>query len=218
MFIGHERTAGGTTVPFSQVPREFLGLARDFRNRARLAAEEATRVTRKVIAPLVARFERNTRPRKEMLIDAARALERDLPAFGRLRLDIDLDRRAPSLKAEERRCSSASTVLPEWSGEKEPGVCLFANTLDVAPGHLTGSSPTMATIGLHALARFYQRARPRDDAEVLACLGLLFDVPPEQEVVVTPRGRWALQWRPIRVLSTREHKRMACARTFLESD
>jgi hypothetical protein len=216
MFIGHERTAGGMIVPFSEVPREYIGLARDFRNRARLAGEEATRATRKIIAPLFARFGRNTRPRKEMLIDATRALERDVPAFGRLRLDIDLDRRAPSLKAEERRCGSGSTVLPEWGGEKEPGVCLFANTLDVAPGHLTGSSPTMATIGLHALARFYQRARSRDDAEVLQDFALLFDVAPEQDTVVTPRGRWALQWRLIRVLSTGEHKRLVCARTFLE--
>jgi hypothetical protein len=216
MFIGRERTAGGTTVPFSEVPREYIGLARDFRNRVRLVAEEAALATRRVIAPLVVRFQRNPKPRREMLIDAARALERDVPAFGRLRLDVDLDRRVPSLKAEERRCGSASTVLPEWGGQKEPGVCLFANTLDVAPGRLTGMSPIMATIGLHALARLYQRARPRDDAEVLQDLALLFDVAPGQDAVVTPRGRWALQWRTIRVLSTREHKHMVCARTFLE--
>jgi hypothetical protein len=28
MFIGRERAAGGMTVPFSQVPREYAGLAR----------------------------------------------------------------------------------------------------------------------------------------------------------------------------------------------
>jgi hypothetical protein len=74
----------------------------------------------------------------------------------------------------------------------------------------------MSTIGLHALARFYQRNRPRDDTEVLACFGLLFDVAPEQDMVVTPRGRWALQWRPMRVVATGEHKPMPCTRTFLE--
>jgi hypothetical protein len=41
---------------------------------------------------------------------------------------------------------------------------------------------------------------------------------PEQVMVITPRGRWALQWRPMRVVATGEHKWMACARTFLESD
>jgi hypothetical protein len=70
----------------------------------------------------------------QMLIDAARVLERDVPAFGRIHLAVELDRREPSLKWAERRCGSGSTVLPEWDGGKEPGLCLVINTLDIAPG------------------------------------------------------------------------------------
>ena len=100
------------------------------------------------------------------MIDAARRW-REMRVPFRLGLDAD----APSKGAMtliEWRLSATRWTDPRWSGGcDEPGVCVMRVRLAAADGRLDVVPTPWVNLGLHALARWYQRSGQRDHEALL---------------------------------------------------
>src|SRR5437764_14911833 len=95
---------------------------------------------------------------------------RALPAFGRMRLTSKFDK--GRLRITEMRVEPDRISLPGWdSGELALAIVL--RMLTIRPPAFSQRMMPLAFIGLHALARRYERGAARDDAAVLRDLAPL---------------------------------------------
>jgi hypothetical protein len=110
---------------------------------------------RRALMPIQRRLQRHPVVRRETLIDAERSW-RGLPAFGRVHCTVDVrDRRAPTF-------DDVRIVAGEYRGigwaDVEPGLVVVLFCAGVVGTAMALRASTIATFGLHALARRYQRA------------------------------------------------------------
>jgi hypothetical protein len=155
--------------PSGRVPMEFVGLARQFRSRLAEAHAFYEPAADRLMVPFRPRPGFTPMPRRPML----RALAenwRALPSSGRLRLVI---RDEPGdLEIAERRVRPSVVSAPAWAAD-EPAVAVALRSIIVRPPFFTDDSVTMGVVGLHALARRYERGPIRDDIGVLSDLYFL---------------------------------------------
>lgn len=151
-------SAALTTTTSAPVGAEFTGRARQFR--AAIDAEDTRLpgIVTTIMRPLKARFERGKRTHREArLIDAARAWRRQIPTQGRLDLKVERDK--ATLKIREWRASAGTFRFCAWPDKsREPDIGIVSLMLDIGPGHLECRTEELASISLHAIARWQQRS------------------------------------------------------------
>jgi hypothetical protein len=184
------------------VGAEFCGLARRYRTGIEREDEAMLAILRRITQPLKARLasgKANFRP--DMLVDLERAWRTQIPTAGRLSLTVK--RTDGGLTIEETRVTSGEFRFAAWIGEaREPDLGLVLVSLIVRPGRVELTTPALASIGLHAVARWYQRALDVSDARLRndllaiarARAGIL-DAPQwgEFAVLATAGGKWVGQ-------------------------
>jgi len=102
-------------------------------------------------------------PRHDHLRRLARRW-RALPAFGRLRLVAKFD--FGKLQIVELRVAPAGIVAAGWS-EEEPAFAVMLRTVAIAPPEFVETTRLLAAVGLHGLARRFERGADRTDDAVL---------------------------------------------------
>lgn len=181
--------------PFG-VPRESLGQARVLRNKLAAGDTLATDAIGRISEPLQARTAKGSIPRPELMVEAARQWREQLAGPGRLSLAIDQTR--SRLAIRELRLTAADFRLPNWaSPEVEPGFAILVAELSVQRRNFHFESATLASLSLHAVARWYQRnlditlnALAGDVASVAASVGTFEQAPDSAFSIPVTGGRW----------------------------
>lgn len=158
------------------------------------------RVVDDITRSLRARLERDKPTfRDAQLIDIARQWKTAIPTFGRITLDVE--RGKGTLRIREQRVCSGRFRFCRWGEDTkgEPDIGLTTVELLVCPRHAE-VPPTvpMASIGLHAVGRFFQRsfettsdALSADLTEIVRRHKAILDGPWTQGFAVeTVNGRW----------------------------
>lgn len=206
----------------SHVPAEFRGLARLFRDKIVGFSDAATPRLRKIA--------------RQSEHDCRRGyggmrLERVLPdverkwraVAGTDRLDLTVRSTSTKLAIEDTRLIRSNiSEVPNWGNVDEPALVITCAQIDIQlgnPRHCRWSGAAMATINLHALGRFFERAA-RDDDVLLANLKLLAEAHP---ALIDQPGPFALavtggEWRGmVGTLKEPDGRLTVCihARTFV---
>ncbi|MBN9509759.1 MAG: hypothetical protein J0I21_11695 [Alphaproteobacteria bacterium] len=169
-----------------------------------------------IAAPLILRARRSPIPRQVLLDEAARLWPMRGSGIGRLALDIDLGKRR--LAITELRVGTGRTRWPGWAPNvSEPDLIVRRLHLNVAEHVLDIGHTTLARIALHALGRWFERARPADDAVLLRDLTVLADADAlrgEFRLATPSGGVWigAIAWLADRA------EWFAAVRTYLDAD
>ncbi len=177
------------------VPFEHLGRARALRTRCARAWARVEPEQARLLAPMRPRPGFSPMPSHAYLRGVARAWRR-LPPLGRLRLSCTAE--GGALRIVELPVVPMRIAAPGWD-EDEPAIGVGLVTVEVRPPRLTELGVVLAAVGLHALARRYERG-PRDDAAVLADLvALARDVVSGENLDLTVPtaggGRWVCRRR-----------------------
>jgi hypothetical protein len=172
------RSAGG------KVPAEFIGRARCLRDAVGRTAAEADRLTKLLIGPLRPRHGFRQAPRRT-LPDVATAWRVLLPEAGRLGDPIGefADRK---LRLAELRAYPIRMRFAAWDGADELAPALRMTLVVCAPPRFRCENMLLADVGLHALARRYERGADRSDAAVLR------DLVPLARSAATVNGEFAI--------------------------
>lgn len=175
-----------------RVPVEFVGLARQLRRRVVDEERRFVDEVERLVAPLRPRG-RFTPVARQVVLEMLGLAWRRRSPLGRLRLVVNYAR--PRLDIVDLRLADARVY--GWSGDDEPALAVVLHHVGIAPPAPTRESVTMiAALGLHALARRFQRGADRSDAAVLADLVELALRAPDAVAaggefeVATPNGRW----------------------------
>jgi hypothetical protein len=140
----------------SHVGYEHIGIARDFRRKIAKAEAEWGDAADRLIKP----FQRNGTVRRVDIIrlsHAWRKLPGDFAQLGELKVGLEGD----TLEIVEARLVTSKLELPRrsWEGRTEEGVGIRLLKMRIAPAMFLGDFLPAADIGLHALARRFQRGR-----------------------------------------------------------
>ena len=134
-----------------------------------------------------------------------------LPLGSRLALSVKAA--GTTLEIDEVRASSIAVRFGGWE-RFEPGICLVHATLRVAPHVCLLESQVICSVGLHALARRYQRSADISRSAIYDDVAALAAAPVDgdgNEIEVrTKHGRWLCL-----LVHLTERQRVAIARTFL---
>jgi hypothetical protein len=161
-------TAPYTAPPRPSVAREFVRKATSLRDKIVAADSLFQYFLMEIIGPYRPRqlasggFFTPT-PRKKVLLLLGREWETITePA----RLKGSFHSTKSSFAVAEMRAGPCTLDAPGWS-EPELGIRLFLYILELAPGKYLEEQTTIASLGLHALSRYYQRAWDASDAQIL---------------------------------------------------
>jgi hypothetical protein len=206
----------------SRVPAQFVGLARQFRDRVSIEDIPAGGLVTELAGRAMARFKRNSIPRLDMITGIASEWRDRMPQFSRLRLQADLDRRRKSLRIFELRLTCSEYQDPSWD-HSERGVILYLFGLEIAPFLYNFSSSTTGIVSMHALARRMERSADTDDESVkndLRALALAHRDLAEQGDraefrVPVPGGVWRGAVRDVRNALRGDTDRALAVRTFV---
>jgi hypothetical protein len=179
------------TIDRPRVPVEYIGRARDLVRRLERSDDIAVVAMAAAAYPLVDRHRKEHRTlRAELLADAARHWRINMPLFGRLDRRIELERKR--LRINERRCSAATMTDKRWT-VTEPGVSVINHVLHAEPHNVVARVELHAQIGLHALARRYQRdPRHTTDDDLFADLLAVADAYPAL-VPIAPKTEFKIE-------------------------
>jgi hypothetical protein len=162
----------GTEMIDRMVSRSSIGVARKLRQDL---VEEHKTVVRiyhdDIRIPLRSRFDRGYQTaRLETLIDIERTFMR-APSVGRIAIETNLNRKTKELTVTELRLRPANTISVNWNaGVKEPGVQLVLVGLISKRNHFHFTNEPVATISLHAIGRYLERALTADIPAFYAAL------------------------------------------------
>jgi hypothetical protein len=156
------------------VGAEFVGKARSLRQKLHVPSIEWSAGTVKLLSPFCAantgRLSRGT------LLARLPKAWKALPRHGCLRLDID---RGNPTHIIEARAIPYDTRDAKWADDAdEPGIALAVRrvTVQVRPRAAVDDRAEIAVvIGLHALARFYQRSFDNGEVSLILALVALLD-------------------------------------------
>jgi hypothetical protein len=165
------------------VPKEFVGLARQFIRDAGTAAEAASTARRKVLDPAFQRLLRYPlRPMRDGALAAlARAWEA-LPTPFRVGFETGIDRRGRKGWIAEMEALPALLTSAEWNNDaSEPALMIAAFRFEAPATNMFAHHDyrsshaiwAMSTIGMHALARRYERGGDRSHTAVIRDLSAL---------------------------------------------
>lgn len=163
---GAARALAPPSAPSGRVPSEFVGLARALHRKIADVHPAAEAAADRLLSPFRPRPCFTPMPRHAELRRLAQQWRR-LPSFGRLRLVISSD--PGHLQILELRVTPSRIEADGWA-EDEPALAIKLTTIAIKPPEFEEKHLLIAGIGLHALARRYQRGADRADAAVLADL------------------------------------------------
>lgn len=142
------------------VPFQFIGEARQLRQRIHEAAKEATADQEKLLKPLRAIPGKTLMPRHAYMQQLAKRWKR-LNSFGRLRLVSKFDPAAGRLQLVEIRLLTSTIQIEEWT---EPAIAVGLQIVTMQPPQpLKENRVILAVVGLHATARRQQRCTNNSD-------------------------------------------------------
>jgi hypothetical protein len=167
------------------VPIEFRGLAREFRRQVEISDMAHIKAVKNIASQLQDRLTRKARLRDDMVTDIARAVQAINHPF-RLRIHIDRPKRG-HLRITEFVIGSSMDREADWD-EWEKTTAILRVTL-TTEGGLDIKTDPIATISGHAIARYYERTRTRDQTKLLSDLAVVIDAK-EADHVATPSGVW----------------------------
>jgi hypothetical protein len=137
------------------VAAEFLGQARALVQRLAEIDDRAGPLADDILARARDRWRKHPSPRDETLRGIERRWRDELNSLARL--DFGAWREARRLKIVEIRAAPIAYTELEWESS-EPGIAIAGTRLLLEPGRFTIDVKILATVGLHSLARRYQRA------------------------------------------------------------
>jgi len=156
------RPASRTLVPF-----EYIGVARALRNK--IVAAKATGAAAKLLAPFRPRPGFTPFPTHRRMYRLCQSWV-DLPDAGRLSFVANL--REGRLRVAELRVVPARIRFEGWDDD-ELALSLRSMAAICAPPAFTCAETLIADVGLHALARRFERGNDRNEATVLRDLSPL---------------------------------------------
>jgi hypothetical protein len=178
------------------VPRQFWGMARSFRDRM-LAAENVSAPEINRLSVLV-----GVQNPREKLLGAIERRWGAIPNDALLALTIKRDRGKMTI-LDFRLGAVRILHIPEHGDVDQLAVTIKMITVDITRECSDFSAVAVADVSLHALGRFYERARPADDNEVKEALWQLIAKAPKSiaemgpfEIPVGEHGRWTGIFRP----------------------
>lgn len=175
-------------------PAQFVGQARQLR--ARIAAEDRAVVAamKRAAEPIIDRLEKHPHRdmRRELVSDFIRAWRR-MPSLGRIWLDVH-PHGGKGVTIHDHRLLACGTTLESWreglDAVPEPGLLVVTVTSIVRTGALERRKLVRGSIGLHALARFYERALHASPVRAVeSCFALVECIP---EDVTKPDGTFSI--------------------------
>jgi hypothetical protein len=173
-----------------------VGRARVLRNRIIEPHKLFDEVAEKLIAPLRPRARFTPVPRHKVLQHIVTCW-REYLNFGRLNLIAEFT--GGKLDIVDLRVAPDEVTGAEWQGgDPEPALSVLLYALNIAPAVFKETEAVLAVVGLHALARRYERGTDRSDTAVLADLIPLARQAPElmkrdgkfEVVLPDGSGRW----------------------------
>lgn len=183
-------------TPGARVPSEFVGLARDLIRRIAASHRAADARRSALLAPF--RPAESIRifmptPRPGAMTRLASRLRTAAPLC-RLRLTVEHE--GDGLTVAEAWLMPAAVENDNWAGE-EPALALLQRRLEIGPLRFVDEHRYVAGVGLHGLARRYERCADRSDTAVLGDLAALAEgyaaaaaSGGEFEIPVPSGGRW----------------------------
>lgn len=195
-----------------RVPVEYLGRARALRRRLGAVAPLVRDDVRGILRPLMLRNEGGGRLPYITMGEAAAAWRALPQRFGQIGRDAARVSGGFDLTMIEMAASAWS--FPEWRSAVERGISIRRILVRVRRGGADLDVRTIASVGLHALARRYQRTRAADDDAVLADLAALAEHASEEDEFrcTVPTGEW------IGNLAAAGGRPVLLARTFADHD
>jgi hypothetical protein len=209
----------------SRVPSEYVGRARQLRDAIGVEDKPAGEMMAAMLERLKARIARGNKiPRVDTLVGIAREWQRNIPVRGRLAIEVNLDKRKKSLRIREMRLTTGEYQPPAWD-VAERGLIIELVTLEAQPFRCVLGIHNLAHLGLHAIARRFQRGLDDSEAAILRDMRLLgeaqhglADRPEGADFVVgVPGGHW--RGHVSHVYDRRIGRDVALAvRTFVDGD
>lgn len=149
------------------VRKQDLGKARDLCRRLVATEAAALATVEELLKPLRARLQRHPSPRHDMLVQLVRRWKAEVPATNRLAIWSDLH--GNKLHLLDCRVSPGSYRLDEWNdGYNEHGLIVQNHEVLVGPGACRIATTPLLLIGLHALARWYERSADPTEATLFS--------------------------------------------------
>jgi hypothetical protein len=175
-----------------RIGREFVGMARVFRNEVRAVDQQFNDVVQAVMAPLHGRLKRHPKLRHEQIVQAERVYRGRVPEKFRIG-DIVVDRDRARFAIVEVRLTATKLHDDHWDDDgHEPGVAMADFYLRLIDGRLRAWCEPSAICSLHSLARWHERTGHRDHGLLVRDLSLLagVDTAGDAGEVPTPDGAW----------------------------
>jgi len=178
---------------------EFIGKARQLRSRistANAGFHDPVENKVRILQPLWQVTPQHIM-RQERLQKLVDFWQKELPAFGRLRLNWKL--RKGDLLIKEHRLTVGRTTFFAWEdGEAEPSISIELVSFECNPRKFLFDPTCLIVISLHALARRYQRCKRCDDIDIMQDIAATidaYDVAMQLNVndtfeIACPHGRW----------------------------
>jgi hypothetical protein len=182
----------------SGVPAQFLGMARDLRNAVAAIDGTAYRAAWRIATDLRDRLSRRRRLRPEHPAEAARQWRAQMPATGRLWLDIRTT--SDSIAVDEIRLIGDRFRQPGWR-TPEDSLLLGLVRLRATSRPCAGEMCLMplGLVSLHALGRRYQRGFDNSTAAVMSDILAIatqstgLDAAGQEVRIGVPDGAWCGQ-------------------------
>lgn len=148
------------------VPAEFRGRARTFLTRLEAVEPSYVAALGTITLPLRDKHRRRAKLAAGDTTAAERAWLEQLPPFGRIATETRSSR--VNLYVRELRLFARTENFDTWSGTVEPTIAILLIGVDQRRKRLEASKATLALIGLHAMARRYQRGFDTTDETIFA--------------------------------------------------
>jgi hypothetical protein len=159
-------TSAGSSDEF--VPREFLGQARAFITRMQRAGRERDRSIAAIMDRIVNRLAGGRRIRYEQFPEIARALT-ECEYEGRLRFRVEGMLSCRTLTVSEISLNGMKTSLESWQDKTEElTLVLNQSTITVSKKDCKLEQHSVGYVGLHGLARRFQRGFDNADAAIFS--------------------------------------------------
>jgi hypothetical protein len=155
----------GSSPRQGKVSFEFIGLARQLCRRLGKAQALYEARADRLLGPFRPRLGFTPAPRRTHLVRLGREWRR-LPRLGRLRSVVN-DTKPGALNIAETRLVPSQLALPWWDdADGELALVLVLSVIALAPPRFVERSMMMAAVGLHAIARRFERG-DRDEIAVV---------------------------------------------------
>jgi hypothetical protein len=199
----------------TRVSAEYVGKARAFRASMVAAATGVGPAMRAICRQSFELYrQRNSPLRPEQIISIEKQW-RSIPAGGCLRLNIHRDKR--SITIEDTRIAATTSNSSEWGDASETSICLVENSLELTKRRAESGATILAALSLHALGRWFQRARVTDPTSMMRDLTLVVNAVPDlvekDDEVLVPSINGG-SWRGA-IAYTRKGQRVVNIRTFV---